>query len=468
VSTTDASDFAPQPSLGRGAHAPSAAALDVSGLIDGRPIGGYQLLVIALCAGVLFLDGFDTQVIGYIAPMIAKQWHLPRSDLGPLFSMGLTGLMAGFLLFAPLSDRFGHRWTVIACTALFGVVTLLTVTAHDLTQLAVFRFLTGLGLGGATPSAVALTGEYAPKRLRATFVLVIYCGFSLGFVAAGAVAAALLPRFGWRAMLWTGAAAPLLLSLALVAALPESLDFLIVRKAATARVAAILRRIAPELRLPGSLRFTVAGEASRRVPIAELFARGRAPGTFLIWLAFFMNLGMFYFLQSWLPTILSDAGHPIDTVALATALTTTGGIVAAFVVGPLMDRRNPYVAVAALFLAGSVLVALFGATYRASGAALLATAFCAGFCVSGGQKSGIALSALFYPAPMRSTGVGWALGISRVGGIMGPMLAGWLLARHWPPENIFFASAGPMLVAGFAVLVMGRLYRGGSGRAGRS
>ena len=165
------------------------AAFDVPTFINSRRVGAVQWVVIVLCALVMFLDGFDTQAISYMAPLIAKEWGLPRELLGPIFSSALTGLMVGYLLLSPLSDRFGHRRLILISTIAFGLLTLVTVFVSSVTELMILRFITGVALGAAIPSTVALTTEYSPKRLRATFVLVIYCGFSLGFVAAGALAA---------------------------------------------------------------------------------------------------------------------------------------------------------------------------------------------------------------------------------------------------------------------------------------
>jgi len=180
------------------------AAFDVPAFINARRVGAVQWVVIVLCALVMFLDGFDTQAISYMTPLIAKEWGLPRELLGPIFSSALTGLMLGYLLLSPLSDRFGHRRLILASTVAFGLLTLVTVFATSVTQLMILRLVTGAALGAAIPSTVALTTEYSPKRLRATFVLVIYCGFSLGFVAAGGLAAWSIPLYGCARAAITG------------------------------------------------------------------------------------------------------------------------------------------------------------------------------------------------------------------------------------------------------------------------
>lgn len=425
---------------------------------DGR-ISAFQYLVVLLCGLVMLIDGFDTQAISYMAPLIAKEWGIPRQLLGPIFSSALVGLMVGYLALAPLSDRLGHRRLLIASTILFALFTGVTVLATNVTELIALRFLTGMGLGAAVPSAIALTSEYTPKRLRATFVLAIYCGFSFGFVVAGIAAAWLLPAFGWRSLLWIGAGFPLALAVLLLMLLPNSLDQLVRAGTNLNQIWMILRRIDRRLAAtPIPAGFTTDQE-EKFSAVGSVFKAGRMAGTLLLWIIFVLNLAEFYALQSWLPSILTSQNYTLPAVATATSLTTAGGIIAAFIVGPAMDRIGAYGSLVCLYLAGVVFVALMGVTLDRPEWILLTTAFFAGFCVSGGQKSAIALSALFYPAPVRSTGIGWALGVGRLGGIAGPTLMGLLLQWNVAPTNVFFAAAIPMLLAATAVALMGLIYR---------
>jgi AAHS family 4-hydroxybenzoate transporter-like MFS transporter len=181
-------------------------------------------------------------------------------------------------------------------------------------------------------------------------------------------------------------------------------------------------------------------------------------GTVLLWLVFAINLGEFYALQSWLPSIMTGLNYPMSTVVMATTLTTVGGIAAAFITGPSMDRLGAYKTLGILYLVGFVCVALTGLAFKSPLWMLLTANFLAGCCISGGQKSLIALAAVFYPAPIRSTGVGWALGIGRIGGITGPIVVGAALGMGWSPSAVFYAMAVPMLIAGLLVLFLGRRY----------
>ena len=435
----------------------TAAPIHVSSIVDGKKVGAFQYHVVALRGLVMLLDGFDTQAISYMAPLMAAEWSLSREVVAAIFSSALAGLMVGYLALSPLSDRIGHRKVLLVSTAMFALLTLATALARNATDVIALRFLTGIGLGAAIPSAVALTGEYSPRRFRASFVLAIYCGFSLGFVVAGAAAAVLLPVYGWRSLLLVGGLAPIALTAALSVSLPESIDFLVRTGADRGRIWRLLCRVDPRLmRTPQTGAFTT--DAHVRGLFSGVVESGRRAGTALLWFVFIINLAEFYALQSWLPTVLTRLDYAIADVALVTSLTTTGGIVAAFVVGPAMDRIGSYAPLVLVYAAGALFVALTGATLASARWMLLTVAFFAGFCVSGGQKSLIALAAVFYPAPVRSTGVGWALGIGRIGGIAGPLLFGMLLGRA-APAGAFYAAAVPMLFAAAAVAIMGWLFR---------
>src|ERR1700742_152448 len=178
--------------------------IDVAEFIAQQPVGGFQIRLLLICAAVLFLDGFDTQAIGPVAPALAKEWGLSKGALGPVFSAGLFGLMIGALVFGPLADRIGRKKIIIFATAAFGVGALITAFAQDVTSLLIIRFLTGLGLGGAMPNAIAMTSEYNPQRRRATMVMIMFCGFSIGAALGGLLAAGLIPPFGWRSVFVVG------------------------------------------------------------------------------------------------------------------------------------------------------------------------------------------------------------------------------------------------------------------------
>lgn len=271
----------------------------------------------------------------------------------------------------------------------------------------------------------------------------------------------MIPAHGWRSMFWVGAIAPLLLTPLLFIALPEAITTLTRPGADRAVALRELRRLEPAFRAEDLPTDRGAGAIVRKATVRAIFSDGMALGTLLLWV-FVINLGEFYALQSWMPTILADLGHTPQMIVAATSLVTVGGIVggivAAFIVGPFMDRVSPYAALAALYGAGFLFVMGIGITLHAPTNLLLLATFLAGLCVSGGQKSVIALAAVFYRSEMRSTGVGWALGVGRLGGIAGPLLVGWALTAGFTPPNVFYLLAVPMLVLATAIFTMGRRY----------
>jgi len=430
-----------------------ARIVNVQEFIDQRPLGRFQLQVVALCALIVLIDGFDTQAIGYVAPAIVKSWHVQRQDLGPVFAAGLTGLMLGALAFGPLADRFGRRPVLLFCTLFFGIMSLLTATASSLQTLLVFRFVTGLGLGGAMPNAIALTTEYAPRRVRATTIMIMFCGFSLGAALGGLAAAGLIARFGWKAVFVVGGVVPCVFFAFLPRGLPESIRYLVVTGGRNARVASILSRIDPATPVDPAAEFTVEEHRPKGFVVAQLFAEGRGRFTLLTWVVFFMSLLDLYFLTSWLPTIIHDAGIRVESAAVITAMFQVGGIAGTLLLGRLFDRFSPYAVLALTYLGASAFVVLIG-TVGASAALLVVTIFGAGFCVVGGQIGANALTAESYPTAIRSTGVGWALGIGRIGSIIGPLVGSELLSLHWDTRHIFLVGAGPVLIAALAALAI--------------
>src|SRR3954467_5985235 len=228
------------------AQSSGTSAIDVAEFIDRQPVGAFQIKLLATCAAVLFLDGFDTQAIGYVAPALAKERGLTKGALGPVFSAGLFGLMIGPLMFGPLADRIGRKKIIILSTLAFGIGSLATAFVQDVNYLLAIRFLTGLGLGGAMPNAVAMTSEFNPRRRRATMVMIMFCGFSVGAALGGLLAAALIPQFGWRSVFVVGGVAPLLLVPILALRLPESVRFLALTGRAHQRVAELLALVGPK------------------------------------------------------------------------------------------------------------------------------------------------------------------------------------------------------------------------------
>jgi AAHS family 4-hydroxybenzoate transporter-like MFS transporter len=440
-----------------------ASPVDVAAFIDAQPVGAFQVKLLLTCATVLFLDGFDTTAIGYVAPALAREWHIGKEALGPVFSAGLFGLMIGALLFGPLADRIGRKKIIVLSTLAFGVGTLVTSLVDDVSMLLAIRFLTGLGLGGAMPNTVALTSEFSPHRRRATMVMVMFVGFSIGAALGGFLAAALIPQFGWRSVFVVGGVAPLVLVPILIWRLPESVRYLALTGRAGARVAELLAFINPKAGFAAGARFVVDEPALKGIPLQHLFRGGRTLSTLLLWVVFFMSLLDIYFLSNWLPTVLNDLGASISTAAVIGSMFQVGGVVGTFALGSIIDRFS----FRALALVYFVAVFAVGAIGQLGHSAALVTIaiFVAGFCIVGGQIAANALAAGFYPTSVRATGVGWALGVGRIGSIVGPLVGGVLLSLKWTAGEVFVAAALAALCAALAAFLLGR--RAGLGGSSR-
>ena len=429
--------------------------IDVAATLDAQRIGGFQLRVFLLCAAVLFVDGFDVQGVTYVAPAISQDWKLARGALGPTFSAGLFGVMLGAILLAPLADRIGRRRVIVWSCIAFGIGTLATVWVGSLTELLGVRFLTGVGLGSALPNAIGLASEYAPKPRRATVVTFVGSGISLGAIGSGIAAAQLIAPYGWRAVFVVGGVLPLALAAALWRGLPESLRFAALlpdRQAEARRLLAKLTRSTPG----DDVRVVSGDPEGGRTTVADLFTEQRGTTTVLLWIAFFMSLLNVYFAINWLPTSLTSSGFDVTQAAVMTTFYHVGGVAGTYLLGLLMDKLGAHrmqivamlVAIGGLYVFATVA----GMTQWATTVVLMLV----GFGVVGGQVGVNALASMTYPVPMRSTGLGWALGVGRVGSIIGPAIGGLMLASAHDPRSVYLVCIAPSVVGIAAVALLKR------------
>jgi AAHS family 4-hydroxybenzoate transporter-like MFS transporter len=387
----------------------------------------WNVLGISVLAAMV--EGYDAQVLAYVAPLISREWTLPPGAFRGTFSVGLLGLMLGCMFIAPLSDRVGRKWIIIGSTISYGALVLATTAADSLTQMFWLRFLTGLGLGGALPNLAATAAESAVKERRTFAVAVLFCGFGLGSFVGSVVAAQLMVDYGWQSVFIFGGVATLLLVPFLWWALPKG--------------------------MPGEEADPHGGEGRDAIPLADLFREGRKRATIALWLIYFLGLMDLYLLQSWLPTTISDQGIPVETAALITGLMQIGGITGALILSGPIDRRGPNPYLPAAYVLAALCIFLIGIAGN-SVPLVAAAVFGAGFGIIGAQNCNSGVAARIYPARMRATGVGWALGVGRAGSIIGPYVVGVLLERMVDVRTIFLFSAVPAVLAACAYLAIGR------------
>jgi AAHS family 4-hydroxybenzoate transporter-like MFS transporter len=433
----------------------------IEALIDEAPIGRAQYRLFLVTILVFIVDGFDIQIMSYLAPAISQEWALSLRVRGLILSSGLAGLAVGYVLFPLLAVRIGPRTTVLLCLVGMAVMSLATALAGNTSTLVLLRFVTGIVLGGVFPNMIALATEYCPGRYRSSLVSITYVGIPIGFLLAGWAAWAVLPIFGWRGGFVLGGILPLLAALAVLVCCPESLYHLLRRsgqgdgRIRSALVRMLGNKAATTYELHRSGVFRLAeGKA------AELFTSGRLVGTLALWLALASNAVVYYFVLSWMPSILIQIGTRQSDAIMAASLANFGGIAAAFVTGPLMDRFNDFRIVLIIFALGVLSCFLVGHMLSPQAIVIVPAALCLGFCVSAVHKGVSALTMGFYPAPLRSIGLGWTFAVGRLGAVAGPLFAGLLLAAGWQPSSLYFWMAGPMAVGGIAVWIMAKYYHG--------
>jgi MFS transporter, AAHS family, 4-hydroxybenzoate transporter len=417
--------------------------------LEGQRLGALQIRVAILCALAQGFDGYDISAIGMAAPSLSHAWNVPPAAFASAFVMSNVGVMVGALASGPAGDRLGRKPVILTSLLFLGVFSFATAYAGSILMLAFLRFMTGIGIGALMPSTVALTSDYAPDRLRATVTMWVFAGNPLGGFLGGQLIAALLPVFGWQVIFHIGGALPLLLFPVLLLWLPESPRFLLTRgrhSAATLRIFATMG-IDPDAAPVQQV------DVARSNPIRALFADGYALRTVLFWIMFFASLLSLYLIGFWLPTVLHLEGFSPAQAVFASSLYSAGGALSVLILGPLATRLGTDRVLTACLACGVVViaaVALAALPYLV----LLATIFIMGVCVVGGQLGANGLSAAKYPARIRTTGVGWALGIGRLGGIFGPGLGGFLLAQGWQAPHILLCACLTAAIAALCVVAM--------------
>jgi AAHS family 4-hydroxybenzoate transporter-like MFS transporter len=421
--------------------------VDVAGLIDDLPLKWFHVVLLIGCTLMALSDGYDIAVVGSAGPSLVREWKIANlALLAPVFSAGLFGVLIGAPIFGFVGDRFGRKNALFVSAIIYGVFSLATIAASSLEQMVVLRFLTGIGLGGVLPTSLALAAEYAPRKFKLTFGLVVSVGILIGAALPGPVAAWVVPTQGWWILFLIGGVMPIGFTIILYSFLPESMKFLSLRPERHSELVTLASRLRPDLAIDSATQF-VAPEVDQRVgrSLKNLFAGDLAILTPLLWICFLISQMCNLFFLSWLPTLVADAGYPPTQAALSYTWFEFGGFIGATLISRPLEKIG-FASVVIFFAGGIPAVAslgyVFGLGEMQSALVLMAT----GLCLTGLLVTMLAIAGAMYPTPIRSSGIGWTFALGRCGGVCGPIVGGFLVSLHLTTAQLFQAAVVPLVV----------------------
>ena len=425
--------------------------IDVHKLADEARFNGFHGLVLFWCALIIIFDGYDLAVVGIALPSIMKDLGVDPTRAGFMVSSALFGMVFGAIFLGTLADRIGRRKAIAICIALFSIFTAAAGLMRDPVTFSVVRFLAGLGIGGVMPNVVAHMTEYAPKKIRATLVTLMFSGYAVGGIVAAILGKGLIETYGWPSVFFA-AGLPVLLIPFILKSMPESMPFLLA-KGRHHELKVIAAKLEPSYRPEASDRLTVPAEdKAEGAPIKHLFSEGRGFSTVMFWLAFFMCLFMVYALSSWLTKLMAGAGYSLGSALTFVLVPNVGAVIGAVGGGWLADKFHIKYVLAAMYALAAVSITLLGQPMPT--AALFFVVGLAGASTIGTQIVANAYTGQFYPMAIRSTGLGLALGIGRTGAILAPIVIGILVGMKLPLQQNFIAIAIPAVLGMIAVLLI--------------
>ena len=424
---------------------------DVHKLADESKFNRFHALVLFWGVLILILDGYDLAVVGAALPSIMKDMGVDATQAGFMASSALFGVMFGAIFLGTLADKIGRPLMISICVGLFSVFTAAAGLTSDPVTFSITRFLAGLGIGGVMPIVTAQMAEFAPIRMRARLVILVFAGYAVGGILVALTGKQLIETYGWQSVFFA-ALAPVVLIPFIMKTMPESMPFLI-KKNRDAELRRIVRKLAPNYPLQEREQFMVPAEdRATSAPVAKLFHDGRGFSTVMIWVAFFMGLFMVYALSSWLTKLMAMAGYSLGSALTFTIVFNVGAILGAVLGGWLGDKYNIKYVLVAFYVMGAVSLTLMG--YTKSTELLFLIVFVVGASTLGTQLLAYAYAGEFYPASIRSTGVGFASGIGRTGAIVAPILIGALVSLELPLEQNFMAIGLAGLLGATAVMLI--------------
>ena len=392
--------------------------------IQGSKMTTIQYVTIFICFLMNMLDGMDVLVIAFTAPTISDEWAVSPKELGVVFSSALMGMTLGALFVAPLADRIGRKNLMLFCAALMGLSIFGTAFSLTVPHLMVFRLVSGLGIGGMLASSTTLASEYAPPKTKDFWVGLVVGGYPVGAVLAGLLSSYVIPEFGWRTMFMVAGTATLVTVPLIYFYLSPSLDFLVKKRprGALERMNKVLEKLDQQpLKVLPDTHQAVANHG-----LMHVFADGRKATTVKLWLAFFMAFASLYFLVSWIPKLTTEAGLSERLGIYAGTVFNLGSFIGILVMGGLAVKIGLKKTISSFLMAAATLMCIFG-LFKGSAMILVLFALI-GFAMQAGFVGMYPLAAKIYPADIRATGIGWAIGAGRFGAILGPILAGYLIS----------------------------------------
>ncbi|WKA59977.1 aromatic acid/H+ symport family MFS transporter [Planococcus shenhongbingii] len=420
--------------------------INISRIVEESKFNRFHALVVFWCAFIIVCDGFDLVIYGAVVSVLMEEWSMTAVEAGTIGSLALIGMMCGAFIFAPLADKIGRKNVIIFCVLLFTVFTGLIAFSKSPAEFGIYRFISGLGLGGVFPVTVALMTEFSPKSMKNRLVTLMLCGYGIGGILASALAIFLIPNFGWKSMFLVGAMPILALPL-IYKYLPESLGFLLAKNKKK-EIGQLLSKIDPSF-TPQDDDYENVITSETGMPVKKLFKNGRTSSTLLFWANFFLCLLITYGLSTWLPKLMGQAGYTLGSSLIFLLLLNVGGILGALTGGWLADRWSTKKVLITFFVLNVVSLTLMGTLPNTFILYILVAI--AGATTIGSQIVLYSYASQYYPIEIRSTGLGWASGIGRLGGILGPTLGGMILALNLPLNQNFMVLAIPAVIAAVAI-----------------
>jgi len=423
-------------------------------IVEETKVNKFHSLLLFWGAILMMFDGFDLTVYGAVIPSIMEEWDISSIQAGRYGSYALFGMMLGALLFGTLADKLGRKKIILICVSIFSSFMLLAAISPNPELFGLFRLITGIGLGGMMPNVIGLVSEYSPKGTRSRMIATIMVGYSIGGVVAASLSILLISNFGWESVFLFGAV-PLLFIPFLMKFLPDSLGGLISKKKHR-KTQDILLKANPDYVPIKNEIFVLNKSNDSSSPVSSLFKEKRGFLTVMIWLTYFMSLLMVYGLNTWLPEFMNIAGFPLGS-SLGFLLTlNAGATIGAVLMGWLADQWGVGKSLILFFVIAFISITTLGFTKNVF--LLYIIIAIAGATTVGTQNLAHSYTSQFYPITLRSTALGWALGIGRIGGILGPAIGGLLLASNLTLQFNFLIFAIPGIIAAFAVFLANKYF----------